>query len=99
MYNSQENPHTYWSAELVLEPSEVEGQVRAIHRLTGPAGQLCNDASSHIDDECVWTRQEVEEGAPHTFTVFPGILLKDLHSGLVLLEEQGRHKARSAAKE
>lgn len=90
---------TYRSAELVLEPGEVECQVRAIHGLTGPAGQLCNDTSSHVYDECVWACQKVEEGAPHTLTVLPGILLKDFHSGLVLLEEGGRQDARGAAKE
>lgn len=53
--NSHRNARklTYSNSKLILEPLQVESEVRFGHLIVTPASELSDDSRSHVDDEAI----------------------------------------------
>lgn len=76
---------TYGDDELVLEPLQVEVDVRLGHLLVAPAGQLGEDSRRHVDDEAVRAVQERQERRPDVLLALRGVVQEDFDAAAVLL--------------
>ena len=78
---------THLVRQLILQPLQVEGQIRLVHLLTAAAGQLGQDVGRHVDDESVLTVQQVQEGAPDALLALVSIVKEHVHASTVLLQD------------
>ena len=79
---------TYWGFQLILEPSQVELQVRPGHELARPAGHLGDDAGRHVHDESGRPVQQGQQVNPDGFSSLGSVFLENFYARLVLLEKK-----------
>lgn len=75
----------YLRFQLVLEPSQVEMQIGAVHGRLRPTRNFRDDSRGHVGDEAVLTVQEVQKRPPDAFFFFLRVLMEYLNTTSIFL--------------